>query len=47
MLMVLYFQKIKTFHDNPRVIRVMPNTPALVNEGCTGKCLHSDIDTIA
>ncbi|KAK6626561.1 hypothetical protein RUM44_009035 [Polyplax serrata] len=35
------YNKIKTFHDNPRVIRVMPNTPALVNEGCTAISAHT------
>lgn len=33
----------KAFDKKLRLIRCMPNTPALVGEGCTGVCLNSNV----
>lgn len=33
----------KAFEKEIRLIRCMPNTPALVGEGCTGVCLNKNI----
>lgn len=30
------------FHENTRVVRTMPNTPALINQGMTGICFSED-----
>lgn len=32
------------FGEKPRLVRCMPNTPALVGEGCTGVCFGAGVD---
>ena len=36
-------KKIEGMLENSRVIRVMPNTPALVNEGMSAICAHNNV----
>lgn len=31
------------FHKNVKIARCMPNTPALVGEGCTGMCVNANV----
>ncbi|MBR5304051.1 MAG: pyrroline-5-carboxylate reductase [Candidatus Gastranaerophilales bacterium] len=37
-------KKYQEFIENARIIRIMPNTPALVNEGASAICANSNIN---